>query len=62
MELSKGEQKKFFKAGGEWCYIWTHPDYDPAFPAPVVIHHHGARGYIRENEADWLDTNSKQLI
>jgi acetyl esterase/lipase len=25
----------------------------------VVIHHHGARGYIREGESDWLDTPSK---
>ncbi|MCW4014266.1 MAG: prolyl oligopeptidase family serine peptidase [Candidatus Bathyarchaeota archaeon] len=59
MKLEKGEQKHYFKAGGEWCYIWTPPGYDPAKPAPVVIHHHGARGYIREGESDWLDTPSK---
>ena len=59
MKLEKGEQKKFFKAGGEWCYIWTPDRFDPAIPAPVVIHHHGARGYIREREADWLDTAHK---
>ncbi|MGW8181274.1 MAG: prolyl oligopeptidase family serine peptidase [bacterium] len=59
MKLEKGEQKKFFKAGGEWCYIWTPKGFDPAKPAPVVIHHHGARGYIREGEADWLDTETK---
>ena len=59
MKLEKGEQKQFFKAGGEWCYIWTPPGFDPEKPAPVVIHHHGARGYIREGEADWLDTPSK---
>lgn len=59
MKLKKGEQKQYFKAGGEWCYIWTPPDFDPAKPAPVVIHHHGARGYIREGESDWLDTPSK---
>jgi len=59
MKLMKGEQKKYFKAGGEWCYIWTPPGYDPAKPAPVVIHHHGARGYIRDGESDWLDTSSK---
>jgi acetyl esterase/lipase len=59
MKLKKGEQKKFFKAGGEWCYIWTPQDFDPIEPAPIVIHHHGARGYIREKESDWLDTESK---
>lgn len=59
MDLRKGEQKEFFKAGGEWCYLWTLPDFDPIVPAPVVIHHHGARGYVREKEADWLDTESK---
>lgn len=59
MKLEKGEQKRFFKAGGEWCYIWTPPSFDPEKPSPVVIHHHGARGYIRKGEADWLDTPSK---
>ncbi|TRO52991.1 hypothetical protein E2P71_06945 [Candidatus Bathyarchaeota archaeon] len=59
MKLEKGEQKKFFKAGGEWCYIWTPKGFDPAKLAPVVIHHHGARGYIREGAADWLDTETK---
>ena len=59
MKLEKGEQKLFFKAGGEWCYLWTPPGFDPKKPAPVVIHHHGARGYIKEGEADWLDTPSK---
>ncbi len=59
MKLEKGEQKRYFKAGGEWCYIWTPPGFDPGKPAPVLIHHHGARGYVRENESDWLDTPSK---
>jgi len=59
MKLEKGEQKRYFKAGGEWCYIWTPPGFDPEKPAPVLIHHHGARGYIREGESDWLDTPSK---
>ena len=59
MKLEKGEQKRYFKAGGEWCYIWTPPGFDPGKPAPVLIHHHGARGYIREGESDWLDTPSK---
>jgi acetyl esterase/lipase len=59
MKLKEGEQKLFFNAGGEWCYIWTPSNFDPNESAPVVIHHHGARGYIREKEADWLDTESK---
>jgi len=59
MNLKKGEQKVFFKAGGEWCYIWTPEEFDPRNPAPVVIHHHGARGYVNENEADWLDNEYK---
>jgi dipeptidyl aminopeptidase/acylaminoacyl peptidase len=25
----------------------------------VVIHHHGARGYVRDGKSDWLDTESK---
>ena len=57
--LKKGEQKVFFKAGGEWCYLWTPPGFSPDKPVPVVIHHHGARGYVKEREADWLDTPSK---
>jgi acetyl esterase/lipase len=59
LKLDKGEQKHFFKAGDEWCYIWTPPGYDPAKPAPVIIHHHGARGWVREGESDWLDTPTK---
>ncbi len=59
MKLEKGEQKRYFKAGGEWCYIWTPPGFDPGKPAPVLIHHHGARGYIRDGESDWLDTPTK---
>ncbi|MCW4048629.1 MAG: prolyl oligopeptidase family serine peptidase [Candidatus Bathyarchaeota archaeon] len=59
MKLEKGEQKVYFKAGGEWCYVWTPPSFDPTKPAPVLIHHHGARGYVREEESDWLDTDSK---
>jgi len=58
-DLKKGEQKVFFKAGGEWCYLWTPPGFSPEKRVPVVIHHHGARGYVKEGEADWLDTPSK---
>jgi hypothetical protein len=25
LKLVKGEQKRFFKAGGEWCYNTTAP-------------------------------------
>jgi acetyl esterase/lipase len=57
--LEDGEQKVFFRAGGEWCYLWTPESFIRDEPAPVVIHHHGARGYVREGEADWLDTESK---
>jgi hypothetical protein len=60
MELQKGEQKIFFKAGGEWCYLWTPPEFNPEKPVPVVIHHHGARGWVREGTADWLDTKTKR--
>jgi acetyl esterase/lipase len=57
--LGDGEQRVFFKAGGEWCYLWTPEDFKEDLPVPVVIHHHGARGYVRDGEADWLDTDSK---
>jgi len=57
--LTDGEQRVFFKAGGEWCYLWTPKEFKKDRPVPVVIHHHGARGYVREEEADWLDTPSK---
>jgi dipeptidyl aminopeptidase/acylaminoacyl peptidase len=58
-ELNDGAQKVFFKAGGEWCYLWTAEWFNKDEPIPVVIHHHGARGYVRDGEADWLDTESK---
>ena len=58
-KLKKGEQKAFFKAGGEWCYIWTPPGFDPAKSVPVVVHHHGAGGYVKEGASDWLDTPTK---
>ena len=57
--LKDGEQKVFFEAGGEWCYLWTPESFRREEPVPVVIHHHGARGYVRDGEADWLDTESK---
>ncbi|MGD2200003.1 MAG: prolyl oligopeptidase family serine peptidase [Candidatus Bathyarchaeota archaeon] len=57
--LEDGEQRVFFKAGGEWCYVWTPKIFIKDQPVPVVVHHHGARGYVRDGEADWLDTESK---
>ena len=53
--LRDGEQKVFFKAGGEWCYLWIPASYENSKPVPVVIHNHGARGYVRDGESDWLD-------
>jgi len=58
-KLGDGEQKVFFRAGGEWCYLWTSRDFRADEPAPVVIHHHGARGHVREGSADWLEADYK---
>jgi len=57
--LEDGEQKVFFKAGGEWCYLWTPETFRKNEAAPVVIHHHGARGYVKEDTADWLEADYK---
>ena len=57
--LKDGEQRVFFRAGGEWCYLWTPEHFRRDEPAPVVIHHHGARGYVREGAADWLEEGQK---
>jgi dienelactone hydrolase len=57
--LQNGEQKIFFQAGGEWCYLWTPKTFQTNSPIPVVIHHHGARGYVREGTADWLEEEQK---
>jgi len=58
-DLEDGEQKVFFKAGGEWCYLWTPGSFRRGKPVPVVIHHHGARGYVKEDTADWLEADYK---
>jgi dienelactone hydrolase len=58
-ELRDGEQKVFFEAGAEWCYLWTPPTFRKGTPVPVVIHHHGYTGYVKEGAADWLDDESK---
>jgi hypothetical protein len=57
--LDDGEQRVFFKAGGEWCYLWTPKWFKKDEVIPVVIHHHGAGGFVKDGEADWLDTESK---
>jgi len=57
--LKDGEQRVFFRAGGEWCYLWTPKPFSRREPVPVVIHHHGARGYVKEGSADWLDEERK---
>lgn len=58
-KLDDGEQQVFFKAGGEWCYLWTPKTFKKDEPLPVVIHHHGARGYVRDGSADWLEVENK---
>jgi acetyl esterase/lipase len=57
--LEDGERKVFFEAGGERCYLWTPKSFKRDEPVPVVIHHHGARGYVREDTADWLEEDYK---
>jgi len=60
--LKDGEQRVYFRVGGEWCYLWTPAEFKAGEKAPVVIHHNGARGYVREGEADWLGTESKAVF
>ncbi|MBS7651801.1 prolyl oligopeptidase family serine peptidase [Candidatus Bathyarchaeota archaeon] len=60
--IRDGEQKVFFKAGGEWCYLWTPESFSVEGKVPVVIHHHGARGYVKEGSADWLEEENKVSI
>jgi len=57
--LRDGEQRAYFKSGGEWCYIWTPKSFMANGRSPVLIHNHGAGGYIREGVADWPDTEWK---
>ena len=57
--LRDGEQKAFFEAGGEWCYLWTPESFKAGKPTAVVIHHHGNRGYVKEDTADWLEEDRK---
>lgn len=57
--LKDGEQRVYFKAGGEWCYLWTPKTFKVVGKTPVLMHHHGAGGYVREGAADWPDMESK---
>ncbi len=57
--LKDGEQRVYFKAGGEWCYLWTPKTFKVSGKTPVLMHHHGAGGYVKEGSADWPDTESK---
>jgi hypothetical protein len=59
LQLEDGEQRVFFQAGGEWCYLWTPTSFRQNTPIPVVIHHHGARGYVKQESVDWLETDQK---
>jgi hypothetical protein len=60
-ELVDGEQKVFFKAGGEWCYLWTPETFRKDTPIPVVIQNHGSGGFVREGRADWLEEETRAL-
>ncbi|MFC2023605.1 alpha/beta hydrolase family protein [Chloroflexota bacterium] len=60
--LGDGEQQVFFRAGGQWCYLWTPTTFRRDRPLPVVIHHHGYGGYVREGGADWLEEDYKIAI
>ncbi len=57
--LHDGEQIVYFQAGGDWCYLWTPPAFRQDTPAPLLIHHHGAGGYVREGGFDWLEAPEK---
>lgn len=60
-ELNDGERRAFFQAGGEWCYLWTPKTFRKGQRLPVVIHHHGNTGYVRNGAADWLDDKAKTV-
>ena len=54
-----GEQVIYFRAGGQWCYVWTPASFRRDKPAPFVLHHHGYGGYVVEDSADWLEEGYK---
>jgi len=57
--LHDGEQIVYFQAGGDWCYLWTPETFRVGTPVPVLIHHHGAGGYVRDGGADWFEVDQK---
>lgn len=57
--LRDGEQKVFFEAGGDRCYLWTPETFKADAPTAVVIHHHGNGGYVKMDAADWLEEDRK---
>ena len=57
--LHDGEQTVYFQASGDWCYLWTPDTFRRDTPIPVLIHHHGAGGYVREGGADWFEVDQK---
>ena len=60
--LVDGEQRVYFKSGGEWCYLWTPKTFKVKDKIPILVHNHGAGGYIKENAADWPDTDWKASV
>lgn len=62
LKLKNGQQTIFFKAGGQWCYLWTPESFRLNNKIPFVIHHHGARGYVKKKRADWLDQGPKRAF
>jgi len=58
-KLEDGEQKIFFQAGGEWCYLWTLGSFLKRKLTSIVIHHHGSGGYVKSDSADWLEEQNK---
>ena len=61
-KLVDGEQRVYFKSGGEWCYLWTPKTFKVKEKIPILVHNHGAGGYIKESTADWPDTDWKASV
>ena len=60
--MKDGEQIIYYKTGGEWCYLWTPKGFKVNVKAPVLIHHHGAGGFVQNGSADYPDTESKAAL
>ncbi|RPJ36578.1 MAG: hypothetical protein EHM35_07910 [Planctomycetaceae bacterium] len=59
IDVKAGEQQLYFRAGGEWCYLWTPKSFRTDRPVPVIVHHHGFEGYVNAQSADWLEEDYK---